>query len=293
MKKNESVKKKKIYLFIYFVLTLLIILSVMYIIDFFSLKREAEEESKLLDDIRVNEIEMNEIEDNQNENINQNESTNSDNTESNEVKSQKNIGIKMGKAYTEKMLKVKKLQQENSDIVGWIEISGTDINYPVLQGEDNEYYMTHNYKKQKSRNGSIFLTKDYNWEIPSSNLLIYGHNLQNGTMFQELLKYESEQYYKEHPTINFTTEKEDAEYEIIAVLKTRVFYKSEKNVFRYYYFVNAETEQQYNEFVQNAKNESLYNIEATARYGEQLITLSTCSYHVKDGRFAVIGRKIE
>ncbi len=290
MKKNESVKKKKIYLFIYFVLTLLIILSVMYIIDFFSLKREAEEESKLLDDIRVNEIE---IEDNQNENINKNESTNSDNTESNEVKSQKNIGIKMGKAYTEKMLKVKKLQQENSDIVGWIEISGTDINYPVLQGEDNEYYMTHNYKKQKSRNGSIFLTKDYNWEIPSSNLLIYGHNLQNGTMFQELLKYESEQYYKEHPTINFTTEKEDAEYEIIAVLKTRVFYKSEKNVFRYYYFVNAETEQQYNEFVQNAKNESLYNIEATARYGEQLITLSTCSYHVKDGRFAVIGRKIE
>ena len=293
MKKNESVKKKKIYLFIYFVLTLLIILSVMYIIDFFSLKREAEEESKLLDDIRVNEIEMNEIEDNQNENINKNESTNSDNTESNEVKSQKNIGIKMGKAYKEKMLKVKKLQQENSDIVGWIEISGTDINYPVLQGEDNEYYMTHNYKKQKSRNGSIFLTKDYNWEIPSSNLLIYGHNLQNGTMFQELLKYESEQYYKEHPTINFTTEKEDAEYEIIAVLKTRVFYKSEKNVFRYYYFVNAETEQQYNEFVQNAKNESLYNIEATARYGEQLITLSTCSYHVKDGRFAVIGRKIE
>ena len=283
MKKNKSLRK--IYLFIYFILTLLIILSVMYIIDFFSLKREAEEESKLLDSIKIDE------DNNYQERVNGSDKTN--NVVANNTSVQKNIGIKKGKAYTEKMLKVKTLQQENSDIVGWIEISGTSINYPVLQGTDNEYYMTHNYKKQKSKNGSIFLTKDYDWNIPSSNLLIYGHNLQNGTMFQELLKYESEQYYKSHPIIKFTTEKEDAEYEIIAVLKTRVFYKSEQNVFRYYYFVNAETEEQYNEFIKNAKTESIYNIDKTAKYGEQLITLSTCSYHVKDGRFAVIGRKIE
>ena len=189
------------------------------------------------------------------------------------------------------MLKVKKLQEENAEIVGWLEISGTKINYPVLQGTDNEYYMTHNYKKQKSKNGSIFLNKDYDWTIPSSNLLIYGHNLGNGTMFQELLKYADENFYTKHPIIRFTTAEEDAEYEIISVFKSRVYYKSEENVFRYYYFVNAESEGEYNEFVENAKKASLYDIEATAKYGEQLITLSTCSYHVEDGRFAVVGRK--
>ena len=72
-----------------------------------------------------------------------------------------------------------------------------------------------------------------------------------------------------------------------------MYYKSEKNVFRYYYFINNESEEEYNEFVKNAKNASLYPIDATASYGDQLITLSTCSYYVEDGRFVVVGRKIE
>ena len=192
----------------------------------------------------------------------------------------------------ERIIKVKSLKEQNSDIVGWLEIPNTNINYPVLQGQDDKYYMTHNYKKEKSKNGSIFLSKDYDFSIPSSNLLMYGHNLGNGTMFQELLKYESENYYKNHPTIRFTTVDDDSEYEIIAVFKSRVYYKSEKNVFRYYYFINAENETEYNNFVQNAKKASLYDIDATANYNEQLITLSTCSYHVKDGRFAVVARKV-
>lgn len=192
---------------------------------------------------------------------------------------------------TERMLQVQELQKENSDIKGWLEIEGTNINYPVLQGKDNSYYMTHDYKKQESRSGSLFLDKDYDWNIPSSNLLIYGHNINNGLMFQELLKYESEDFYKEHPNIRFTTENEDAEYEIIAAFKLRVYYKSEKNVFRYYYFINAENEEEYNDFVNNAKKASLYGTGKTAEYGNQLITLSTCSYHTEDGRFAVVARK--
>ena len=199
---------------------------------------------------------------------------------------------KVTKVETERMLQVQSLKTENPDIVGWLEIKGTNVSYPVLQGTDNEFYMTHNYKKEKSKNGSIFLSKDYDWNIPSTNLLIYGHNMQNGTMFEELLKYADYNFYVQHPIINFTTVDEDAEYEIISVFKSRVYYKSEQNVFRYYYFINAETEDEYNEFVSNAKNSSLYNIDANATYGDQLITLSTCSYHVKDGRFAVVGRKI-
>ena len=275
MKKISKTKRRIIYYSIYTILALLIILSIIYIANYFLLKKQAIQESQLLDKIEIDENQVKEA---------------NETTEEANITTQENIEETTNQE-TERILKVQKLQEENSDIVGWLEIEGTNINYPVLQGTDNEYYMTHNYKKQKSKNGSIFLSKDYDWSIPSSNLLIYGHNLNNGTMFQELLKYEKEEFYKKHPIIRFTTNKEDAEYEIISVFKSRVYYKTEKNVFRYYFFVNANSEAEYNEFVQNAKKASLYDIDKTAKFGDQLITLSTCSYHVEDGRFAVVGRK--
>ena len=194
---------------------------------------------------------------------------------------------------TEKMLQLEELKKENNDIVAWLEIPNTKINYPVLQTSDNEYYMKHNYKKEKSGDGSIFLDKDYNWDTPSSNLLIYGHNNKNGNMFQDLLKYEDENYYTEHPTIQFTTVNEDCTYEIIAVFKSRVYYKSEQNVFRYYYFINAENEEEYNNYVEESKKASLYDTGKTAEYGDQLLTLSTCEYSQEDGRFVIVARKVK
>lgn len=192
---------------------------------------------------------------------------------------------------SEKMLKLEELQKENNEIIGWLEIEGTNINYPVLQGTDNEFYMKNNYKKEKSKNGSIFLDKSYNWDIPSSNLLLYGHNNKNGTMFQDLLKYKNEDFYKEHTKIKFTTNTEDSIYEIMSVFYSRVYYKSEQNVFRYYYFVNANNEQEYNDFVNNAKKSSIYDTGVTANYGDQLLTLSTCEYSQEDGRFVVVAKK--
>ena len=193
---------------------------------------------------------------------------------------------------TERMKKLKELQKENSDIVAWLQIEDSKINYPVLQGEDNSFYMTHDYKKEYSKDGSLFLDKDYDWSVPSSNLLIYGHNNRGSTeMFVDLMNYKEEDYYKNHKTIRFTTAEEDAEYEIIAVFLSRVYYKSEKDVFRYYFFINAENEQEFNEYVENSKKASLYNIDATAKYGDQLLTLSTCSFHTEDGRLAVVARK--
>ena len=175
-------------------------------------------------------------------------------------------------------------------MVAWIEIEGTNINYPVMQTDNNDYYVKHNHKGEETKRGAIFLDKDFDWSIPSSNLLVYGHN-NDGTMFSELLNYKSEEFYKQHPTIKFTTEQEDVEYEIIAVFLSRVYYKSEKNVFRYYYFVNAKNEEEYNNYVENAKEASLYDTGKTAKYGEQLLTLSTCEYSQEDGRFVVVARK--
>ena len=115
--------------------------------------------------------------------------------------------------------------------------------------------------------------------------------MKNGEMFQDLLNYSSKTYYEEHPIIRFTTANEDAEYEIMSAFKSRVYYKSEENVFRYYNFLDAETEEEYNNFVTNAKTSSLYDTGISAQYKDPLITLITCSYHVQDGRFVVIGRK--
>ena len=150
---------------------------------------------------------------------------------------------------TERMLQVEELKKENQDIVGWIEIEGTNINFPVLQGTDNQYYMEHTYTKEYSKGGSIFLDKSYDWNLPSTNLLLYGHNNKNGTMFQNLLKYKDESFYKEHPTIRFTTINDDCQYEIISAFLSRVYYEDEQNVFRYYYFINANVEIEYNNYI--------------------------------------------
>ena len=194
---------------------------------------------------------------------------------------------------TEKMVLLEDFQKENSDIVAWLQIEGTKINYPVLQGQDNDYYMTHNYKKEYSKDGSLFLDKEYDWSLPSTNLLIYGHNnIGSKEMFADLMKYKNKTYYNSHKTIKLTTNDEEAEYEIISVFLSRVYYKSEKDAFRYYYFINAENEEKFNEYVNKSKEASLYDIEATAKYGEQLLTLSTCEYSQKDGRLAIVARKI-
>ena len=194
---------------------------------------------------------------------------------------------------TERMLQVIELQKENPEVVGWLEIAGTNISYPVCQADNNDYYLTHSYKKEKVTGGSPFLDKDYDFTIPSSNLLIYGHRNKKGLIFEDLIKYQDEQFYKEHKLIRFTTATEDTTYEVMSVFNSRVYYQDETNVFRYYYFVNAENKAEYDEFVENCKKVSLYDTGVTAKYGDQLLTLSTCEYSQEDGRFAVVARKIK
>lgn len=255
MARGKHFKKvKKSYKFLMFILLIIIIGAGVYIFNSLGDKNEVQKESQLLNTIEIDES---------------------------KVTPQK----------TKRVLQIEELQKTNSDIIGWVEIEGTNINYPVLQGSDNDFYMTHNYEKEESVYGSLFLDKDYDWKRGSNNLLIYGHNMQDGSMFHDLLNYADKDYYEEHPIIRFTTPEEDAEYEIIAAFRSRVYYKSEQNVFRYYYFVNPESKEEYEEFVKNAKEASIYDTRNTAEYGDKLITLSTCSYHTEDGRFAVVARK--
>ena len=285
-------KKKILNRVIYFILILLIILSSAYIVKSFASKIEATKEKDLLNSVTVDEVMGNEEENISNSETNdQNvgekskEDTNKEKTykqETNQEKQQDSL---------KRIAQMKKLKEEYKNIIGWIEIKDTNISYPVVQGEDNEFYLTHDYKGDKAERGAIFLDSNYDWNISGNNFMIYGHYMLNDEMFTDLTKYVKEDFYKKHPTIRFTTENEDAEYDIIAVFRSRVYNKSDKNVFKYYHFINSKSEKEYNNFIKNIKEASLYEIEETAKYGDQLITLTTCSYHTEDGRFVVVGRK--
>lgn len=192
---------------------------------------------------------------------------------------------------TEKMLKLEELHTQNSDIVAWLEIPETAISYPVLLTNNNSFYLNHSYNKSYSAMGSLFLDKDTDLNRPSENFLIYGHRNQSGAMFEDLLKYESENFYQKHKKVHFTTLSEDAEYEIISAFRSKVYYQTDTNVFRYYYFVNAKDKKDFDNYVQSAKAVSMYDTGISAEYHDSLITLSTCAYHTEDGRFAVVARK--
>ena len=194
---------------------------------------------------------------------------------------------------TENMLKVKKLQEENADVKGWIQIEDTSINYPLLQGTDNEFYIKNNYKKEEDKYGSIMINKNSDLKNKNSNVIIYGHNMLDDKMFQNLLKYTDKSFYDEHSIVKITTEEEEMQYQIMYAFKSRVFYKSEKNVFRYYQYYNFDNENQYNEYLENCKKIQLYDTGVSATYGEQILTLITCEYSQENGRMVVVAKRIQ
>ncbi len=188
--------------------------------------------------------------------------------------------------------KVKELKAINQDVKGWIKIDNTNINYPILQGEDNSYYLNKNYKKEFSNQGSIFLDKDADINNVNSNIIIYGHNMKNKEMFQNLINYKDKSYYEEHKNIEIITDTESMLYEIVSVFKSRVFYKNETNVFRYYYCKDLSTKEKYDEYINNCKNIELYDTGVVPEFGEQIITLIVCEYSQQNGRMVVVARKV-
>jgi len=188
--------------------------------------------------------------------------------------------------------KVKELQQENPDVKGWIRIEGTIINYPLLQGTDNDYYFSYNYKKEKTKYGSIMLNYKSDIKDVNSNVIIYGHDMKDAQMFGELLNYKDKAFYETHPTIYIATDEAEAEYQIMYVFLSRVFYKDETNVFRYYQYYNFDSESTYNKYLDNCRAIQLYDTRITAEYGDQLITLITCEYSQENGRLVVVAKKI-
>lgn len=186
---------------------------------------------------------------------------------------------------------VKKLKQMNNDFVGVLSIPDTIINYPVMYTKGEDYYLRRSFDKKQSDAGTLFIDKHNTIDPIDDNIIIYGHNMKNGTMFHELLNYKKEEFYKEHKYIYFNKVDNSEKYEIISVFYSKVYYETD-NVFKYYKFYKASNEEELNDYVKNIKELSLYNTNVDAKLGDKFITLSTCEYSQENGRFVVIGKKV-
>jgi len=184
----------------------------------------------------------------------------------------------------------RELYERNSDIVGWLKIDGTRIEYPVMQNpQDAEYYLNHDFDKKENKGGLPFLDA-HSRANGSDILLIHGHHMKSGWMFKDLMKYKNESFYKEHATFQFSSLYEKEEYEIVSVILSEVYRKSD-DVFKYYQIENINTPVEFDSYVQNIKKLALYDTGVTAQYGDKLIVLSTCEYSTENGRLAVVARK--
>ena len=185
------------------------------------------------------------------------------------------------------------LYLENSDMVGWIQIEGTGIDYPVMQTPaDPTYYLKHNFEKNYTDYGCPFMQADCDAQAPSDNLIIYGHNMKDGSMFADLAKYRSKDFWQTHKTVRFDTASGSSAYEIFAVIHTTV-QADAADAFQFYRFVDAAAPEEFADYVSACKARALDDTGIYAECGDRLLTLSTCDNITDDGRWLVIAKQTE
>lgn len=183
------------------------------------------------------------------------------------------------------------LIQQNPEMVGWISIDDTEINYPVVQ-KDNTYYLTHGFDQNNNTNGSIFMDERCSIVSPTINTIIYGHNMKSGMMFGGLKNYLQAGYLESHKYIQFNTIYEKRTYEIVAVCLSEVQYQDE-NAYRYYDFITSTSAQDLQDFVENVDALAVYGNADGLTLQDKLLTLSTCNSYTEDGRLFVVAKQVQ
>lgn len=185
------------------------------------------------------------------------------------------------------------LYAQNPEMVGWIKIEDTPIDYPVMYTPDDpEKYVHTSFEGKRNAYGLPFVDAVCSMDPESQNLIIYGHNMGNGTMFAALQDYESEEFWKEHPIIEFSTLYEKRQYEIVAAFRDRVYFSYEM-VFKFYQFVDARDEEHLQQAAQHYKEKAYYDTGVELEMDDNLITLVTCDHYQDYGRFVVVAREIK
>lgn len=174
------------------------------------------------------------------------------------------------------------LKSINSDYKMWIQIENTNINYPVVQGSDNDYYLKHNFRKESNISGTVFV-ESANDIDNDKNIILYGHNMRNGTMFNNITNYKEESFFNEDNKINIIMNNTLYEYEVFSVYVKNV---SEVNL-----AIGFASEDEFINYAYNEAEESLYKKDVDFSAEDNLITLVTCSYEFTDARTIVVARR--
>lgn len=180
--------------------------------------------------------------------------------------------------------------EKNNHLVGWIKFEDLSIDYPVMQSPEKEnYYINHDFYGEKKKWGSIYVREECDVFTPCDNIVIYGHHMRDGSMFAGLDAYKKKKYWKDHQYFTFDTLYERHTYQIIAVFKTSA---NLGQGFAYHIFNTAESEEEFDEFMETVHDLQMYDTGLTAEYGDMLVTLSTCEYTLDNGRFVVIAKRV-
>ena len=189
------------------------------------------------------------------------------------------------------LLEYEGLYEMNNDLVGWIKIEGTPIDYPVMQTsmDNKDFYLYRNFEKQDAAAGSLYVREECDVNAPSDNVTIYGHNMRVGTMFAYLHNYIEQEEWEKNPLIFFDTLTDYHTYKIFGVFKTTA---SIGEGFSYHQMEDAESEEDFNQFIATIKDLSFYDTGITPVYGDKIICLSTCEYTLENGRLVVAAYRI-
>lgn len=179
------------------------------------------------------------------------------------------------------------LLEQNEDMVGWIRIEGTSIDYPVVQGEDNAFYLDHGFDGKRSRSGAIFMDyrNDPGTQAGRRNIVLYGHHMKDGTMFKGLTHYLDRDFFELHRKFSFNLLNEEIEWEIFAVYTTDVAFN--------YIRTSFADDRDFAQFLQGMAGRSIYRTDILPGREDEILTLSTCDYASENGRLVVQARRMQ
>lgn len=200
------------------------------------------------------------------------------------------LGEKEGERGSLALARNRYLAEQNADLAGWLTVDGTAVDYPVMSTPlEPQYYLHRAFDGSKARSGTPFTAAGCTLE--SDCVIIYGHNMQNETMFGTLDRYQEAAFWTEHQTFTLTTLEQERTYEVFAAVQCRVLDQDEAG-FRYYDQAGDLTEDEHEALAAWLKAQALYETGISPAFGEQIVILSTCSYHRANGRFLVAARRL-
>lgn len=181
------------------------------------------------------------------------------------------------------------LYEQNPDIRGWIVIPGTDINYPICQTDNNDFYLNHSFDKKFSAFGTLFFDFENDVNI-SQNITVYGHSVKNSQMFTNIRKYARLDYYKEHPIVQLITPEGKYEYKVFAAMVMNAVPEDDNGYLYKFNQTNFDRQRDFVNWVEEAFQRSIIHTPVDILPNDRIITLSTCGYEFDNQRFVVMAR---